>query len=88
MGVCVVTALGDLSSISLVGMVRRRLALPVCGSPGFLGRVWTGGQAGNGTAPTRANTATRSSTQGQVAGIRKCLRRALRVSRAGTCRSR
>jgi hypothetical protein len=36
----------------------------------------------------RANTATRSPTQGQVAGSRRCRRRALRVSLAGTCSSR
>jgi hypothetical protein len=47
-----------------------------------------GGQAGRGMAAMRAKTATMSSTQGQVAGIRRCRSRALWVSRAGTCSNR
>ena len=55
---------------------------------GFLGSQRMVCQAGCGIALMRAKTATRSSTQGQVVGIRRCRRRALRVSRAGTCSSR
>ena len=65
-----------------------RLALPGCGSPDSSGSGWMVGQAGNGMTAMRAKAARRSSTQGQLAGNRRFRRRALRVSRAGTCSSR
>ena len=71
----------------LVGTTDGRLALPVCGSPvpGVVGG--RGGQAGSGMAAIRAKTATMSSAHGQDAGMRRLRRRALWVSRAGTCKS-
>ena len=67
----------------------RDAAVRVSGGPGG-GRSGTcrACQMTSGMAITAVNVATASLAQGQVAGSRRCRRRAPLVRRAGMCRSR